>query len=128
MTTTAEQARDAALIAVGTAHPTALQRALDVIRAWAAKGRPFNANDTRPDMRAANVPTPVIGRAFMDAARLGIVEHGGYVRSTDRRTHNKPVSVWRAPGCGPRLDQPRDDRGRYDAPIPAGQMTLEEAS
>jgi hypothetical protein len=125
---TGEQARDVVLDAVANAHLGALGRALDVIAAWAQKGRPFNANSCRDDMAAAAVPTPVIGRAFADARRRGLIRHTGYVTSTDPGTHARPISQWIATSVPePVMDQSRDDRGRFDAPLPTGQLALDVA-
>jgi hypothetical protein len=84
--TAAEATRDAVLDAVANAHSGALGRALDVIAAWAERGRPFSANDCRADMDAAAVPTPVRGTAFGHARRRGLIRPVGAETSAPTRS------------------------------------------
>lgn len=62
------------------------------ISAFAAQGRPFSSNDLRPllpEVRAA-----LIGARFMAASVRGQIRRVGFVTSTKRNTHAKPVAMW----------------------------------
>lgn len=62
------------------------------IRAFAAQGRPFSANDMRellPDVRAS-----LIGARFLAAANQSLIRRVGLIPSTKKNTHTKPVAVW----------------------------------
>lgn len=68
--------------------------ALDVIKAWAATGSPFTAEDLRQSMR----PAPgdkCPGNAFQAARRAGLITSVGYKESTDRSRKGGVIRVWR---------------------------------
>lgn len=68
-----------------------IDQAIDV---FAATGRPFSANDVRvvlPD----DLPGPLFGARFSAASTQKRIRFVGYVRSTKKNTHGKPVGLWR---------------------------------
>lgn len=69
-----------------------IDQAIDVL---AARGEPFSANQLRvllPD----DVPGPLFGARFQHAANnRKVIRFVGYVPSTKRNTHGKPVGLWR---------------------------------
>jgi hypothetical protein len=73
-----------------------MSRALAVIEAWAGRGRPFSANDLRPDLDAAGVTGPVVGRAFQQARADGVIQQVSMlgVVSSQQRTHLKRINEW----------------------------------
>lgn len=62
------------------------------IRAVAARGRPFSANDVRHLLPV--VRTSLIGARFLAAAKAGVITRIGYVVSTDPGTHARPIAQW----------------------------------
>lgn len=89
-------ARDEGMAAAEEADRSGWNRALidQAIDVFAGTGRPFSANDVRvvlPD----DVPGPLFGARFSAAQTQRRIRFNGYVRSTKKNTHNKPVALWR---------------------------------
>lgn len=63
------------------------------IRAVAARGRPFSANDVRP-LLPAGVRPKLVGARFMAASRRKEIVKVGWTPSTDPGTHAHPVARW----------------------------------
>jgi hypothetical protein len=91
-----EAERDAALTATSEANPNAKRAALLIITDTARRLETFSANTVRVEMEIAQVPGPVVGAAFGQAARDGLIRRDGYVPSTQAATHSHPVSQWRS--------------------------------
>lgn len=113
----AVDARDQALAEVVAARPHTSSAGLDVIRAWARKGRPFSLNDCRADLHAVGVTGQYApGGLVMRAIKLRIIRKVGLETSTSRATHGKAIAVQR-------------DRGRFtsttSAPAPDALFDLE---
>lgn len=89
-----EAGRDAALAATGEANPNAKRAALAIIRDAALAHDRFSSNSVRGAMVISQIPGPVVGSAFRQAARNGWIRGDGYETSTDPGTHAHPVRVW----------------------------------
>ena len=88
-------ARDEGMAQAEESDRTGWNKALidQAIGHFAATGRPFSANDLRvvlPD----DVPGPLFGARFYAASVQGRIRFVGYVRSTKKNTHSKPVARW----------------------------------
>lgn len=91
---TPERERDAALDATADANPNAHRAALRIITDAAARMEFLTANDVRAEMSMAQIPGPVVGAAFGQAARDGLIRRDGYQPSTQTTTHRHPVARW----------------------------------
>lgn len=89
-----ETERDAAIAATSEANAGALKAALAIIRDAALAHDRFSSNSVRGAMVISQVPGPVVGSAFRQAARQGWIRGDGYETSTDPGTHAHPVRVW----------------------------------
>lgn len=88
-------ARDAGIARAEASEITNWNRALidQAIDAFAATGRPFSANDLRDLL--PDVPGPLMGARFQHAANnRKVIRFTGYVTSTKKNTHAKPVGRW----------------------------------
>ena len=65
------------------------KRAIEIVRDKAKLLPVLSANECRPEMEAAQVPTAVIGAAFSHLAREGVLEHVAYVPATVSTTRHK---------------------------------------
>lgn len=88
--------RDGAIKAASDAHPKAKHAALLIITDAARRNEVVTANLVRIEMEMAEVPGPVVGAAFGQAARDGLIRRDGYVPSTQASTHGHPVAQWRS--------------------------------
>jgi hypothetical protein len=88
---TPAQARDAGMGATVEANPAAMKAALRIVRDAALARPELSSNDTRTEMRLAQVPGPVVGAAFRQAVKDRVLIPVGYVTSTDVGTHSHPV-------------------------------------
>lgn len=61
---------------------------------FAATRRQFSANDLR-ELLPSDVPAALIGNRFQHASRnRRVIRFAGYVTSTKKNTHAKPVGRW----------------------------------
>lgn len=65
-----------------------------VILAAARSGKPFSANDLRSAFIDAGVPGRNRGGAIWRAIAAGVITPVAEVRSTDKGTHNKRISLY----------------------------------
>jgi hypothetical protein len=95
MQATGEQLRDTGMAAVEAAMPEAWKdRADSAIRACAASGQEFSAEDVRT--WAGDPPRPnAIGGRFMAALRAGIIERTGWMRAKRAEAHARAIPVYR---------------------------------
>lgn len=91
---TPAEARDHGVAATTEANPQAMRAALHIIRDAALAHPSLSSNTVRHEMRIAQVPGPVVGAAFHQAARDKVLRRIGYVASTDPATHAHPVVEW----------------------------------
>jgi hypothetical protein len=99
MNPTGEQLRDNGMAAVESATPDDWKdRADSVIRACAASGRDFTAEDVRT--WAGDPPRPnAIGARFMAALKSRIIERTGWVRAKRAEAHARAIPVYRGTGA-----------------------------
>lgn len=93
---TPEAARDEGIAGAVDANRDAMRAALAIIREAALTQPTLSANDTRARMKIAQVPGPVVGAAFQQAAKDRAIRRIGYVSSTDMATHMHPVVEWQS--------------------------------
>lgn len=91
-----ERERDEAIAATGDAHPSALRAAVRIIADAAAMYETFSANTIRIELEIAAIPGPVVGAAFGQACRDGLIRRDGYVPSTKGNTHGHEIKQWRS--------------------------------
>lgn len=65
------------------------------IKACAAKGRPFSANDCR-ELLPPGIRRNLIGARFLAASRAGVIRRVGDVASSDAGTHAHRIGLWEA--------------------------------
>ena len=65
---TPEEAREAGVAATTEANPQAMRAALAIIRDAALERETFSSNDVRGELNIVQVPGPVVGAAFGQAA------------------------------------------------------------
>lgn len=94
--TSPQRERDAALAQTAGGNPNAHRAAVRIITDRAALVEFFTSNDVRAEMNMAQVPGPVIGAAFGQAARDGLIRRDGYQPSTQTTTHGHPVARWQS--------------------------------
>jgi len=70
----------------------AFDRAIGVL---AARGEPFTATDVRDIVGDPPSHPNAAGARFNSAARHGVIEQIGYVKSTRPSLHSHPVCLWR---------------------------------
>ena len=92
----AAEAKDRALAATADAHPDALRAAVRIITDTAAGHETFSANTCRPAMEIAQIPGAVVGAAFGQCVRDGIIRRDGYETSTLANTHGHELKRWRS--------------------------------
>ena len=90
----ARAARDQGMAQAEDADATGWEKALidQAIRAFAATGQPFSANDLRPLL--PDVRSSLMGSRFMAAAKAGQIRRVGLATSTKKNTHSKDVGRW----------------------------------
>lgn len=91
---TPTEAQEQGVAATVDANPQAMRAALAIIRDAAIADPVLSSNTVRHQMRLAQVPGPVVGAAFQQAARDKVLRRIGYVASTDPGTHAHPVVEW----------------------------------
>lgn len=122
--------RDQVLAEVAAARPRTTEAGLDVIRGWAATGRPFSANDCREELRAVGVTSAGTGALFKAAIKARVIRRVGWVTSTDVGTHAKPVARYiggdqRTPLEALTVPVVRDPTGRFTSnEAPHGAVPL----
>lgn len=89
-------ARDQALTATAEANPGAHRAALLIISDAATTSEWVTANLLRARLDAAGITGPVVGAAFRQAARDGLIRRDGYEPSSQVATHGHPVARWRS--------------------------------
>lgn len=95
-------ARDYGISLAESSELAALNKDLidQAIDAFAASGQEFSANDLRhllPD----DVPGPLFGARFLAGRSRGVIRPVGWVTSTKKNTHAKPVARWVGTGTDP---------------------------
>lgn len=93
---TAAEARDSGMHASAAANPSALADALRIIRDTAQARETFSSNDVREEMEIAQIPGPVRGMAWRQAAANRWIKRAGTVASTDVGTHAHEVKLWQS--------------------------------
>lgn len=95
---TPDEARAAGIAATSGANPDAMRAALAIIREQALTCETFTANDVRLRMEIAQVPGPVVGAAFGQAVRDGLIRRDGWVSvpSSKENTHGHELKQWRS--------------------------------
>lgn len=86
--------KDRALSEVEIAKRRVIDAGLDVLREWAAKGRPFSANDARAQLREVGVEASTAGALYNAAIKAGLIRPIGEEPSTDLSTHHKAVQMY----------------------------------
>lgn len=132
MTITAQTERDRVLDEVELAKRRVIDAGLKVIEKWAAKGRPFSANDCRAELRAVGVTSSATGALFNAAKTSNLIRAIGAEISTDVGTHKKPI--YRYVGAATRtplealiVPVHRNPQGRFATPTEgSGQTPLFE--
>lgn len=86
--------RDAGMAQAEESELTEWNRRLidQAIEVFANAGGKFSANDLRPLL--PDVPGPLMGARFYAARVRGRIRFAGYVTSTKKNTHAKPVYLW----------------------------------
>lgn len=122
--------RDRVLAEVETAKRRVIDAGLDVLRRYAAAGRPFSANDVREQLRAVGVESASTGALFNAAIKAKLIRRVGWETSTDVGTHAKPVARYIAAGQRTPLEAltvpvVRDNGGRFtNNDTPSGAVPL----
>lgn len=117
--------RDRVLAEVEVAKRRVINAGLEVLRRWAAKGRPFSANDVRAELRTVGVESASMGALFNAAKKAKIIRSVGREQSTDIGTHGKDVTRYisgdqRTPLELLTVPAHRSPTGRFTPPAPAG--------
>lgn len=126
----AVQQRDQVLAEVEAAHRAAIDEGLKVLARWAAKGRPFSANQCRAELRAVGVKSASTGALFNAAIAGKVIRSIGWVTSTDPGTHAKPVNRYiaanqRTPLEALTVPVVRDNGGRFTTQAPDQEPLFE---
>lgn len=90
----ARQERDEKIAMAEDADVTGWDKAVidQAIEAFATAGEPFSANDLRPLL--PEVRSALMGARFLAAVNRGQIRRVGFVTSTKRNTHAKPVGSY----------------------------------
>lgn len=126
----AMQDRDQVLDEIAAAKRRIVDAGMEVLREFAAKGRPFSANDARSALRAVGCDRYTTGAVFKAAEKARIIRSVGAVTSNSRSTHGKAVARYiaadqRTPLEALTVPVVRDPAGRFtNNDTPSGALPL----
>jgi len=91
--TTAQREQAAGMARATAAHPDERAKVDAAIRSLAATREEFSANRVRE--LTGGIRGGVVGAAFREASRAGLIRKVGSEPSTDPGTHAHPITTWR---------------------------------
>lgn len=86
--------RDRAMDELAVARQRQMDEGIEVLRARAALGKPFSANDVRDELRAVGIESRATGGLFYAAIKANVLRKVGRTTSDDPGTHHKDVATY----------------------------------